>query len=149
MPYGAGKGKAPACPLKCVDGSPFNRFRVQNYYQLKTEQDIQREIMAHGPVEAGFRVYSSFMSYKSGVYQKRIFDILEGGHAIKIVGWGVEPPARRFQKPTPYWLCANSWTANWGLNGFFKIRRGANRRGVSECGIQDEVFAGLPLVTVN
>ena len=51
-----------------------------------------------------------------------------------------------WQKPTKYWLCANSWTEKWGDKGFFKIARGANKLGNSECGIQDEVFAGHPLL---
>eukprot|EP00960_Hanusia_phi_P077858 768749-Hanusia_phi.AAC.10 len=122
-----------------------------------------KEIYLNGPVEAGFRVYTSFMSYKSGVYHHRILDIMEGGHAIKIVGWGIEPAKRFWQKPTKYWICANSWTADWGMNGFFKIRfqdvemaddltdcfacsRGKNRFGQSECGIEEEVFAGHPML---
>merc|ERR1711924_385708 len=35
--------------------------------------------------------YKSFMSYKSGVYAKHQYEVLpEGGHAVKIVGWGTE-----------------------------------------------------------
>lgn len=33
-----------------------------------------------------------------------------GGHAIRILGWGVE-------NGTPYWLAANSWNTDWGDNG--------------------------------
>lgn len=33
-----------------------------------------------------------------------------GGHAVKVIGWGSE-------NGTPYWLVANSWNANWGLQG--------------------------------
>lgn len=89
------------------------------------------EIMTHGPVEAAFTVYSDFLSYKSGVYQHTTGQAL-GGHAIKILGWGVE-------SGTDYWLVANSWNNDWGDNGFFKIRRGNN-----ECGIESEVVAGMP-----
>ena len=38
---------------------------------------------------------------------------------------------------TPYWLVANSWSTQWGEDGFFKILRGKN-----ECGIEGQVFAG-------
>jgi len=54
-----------------------------------------------------------------------------GGHGIKILGWGTE-------SGTDFWLVANSWNNDWGLNGFFKIRRGTD-----ECGIEDEIVAGL------
>lgn len=55
-----------------------------------------------------------------------------GGHAVRILGWGVEIS-------TPYWLVANSWNTDWGDNGFFKILRGNN-----ECGIEENIQAGLP-----
>ena len=55
-----------------------------------------------------------------------------GGHAIKILGWGIENSVK-------YWLCANSWNNEWGDNGFFKILRGNN-----ECHIEEVVYAGIP-----
>lgn len=76
-------------------------------------------------------VYDDFLTYKSGVYQ-HVSGGDPGGHAIKIIGWGVE-------NGTPYWLCANSWNYSWGENGFFKILRGKN-----ECGIEDVTTFGQP-----
>ena len=71
-------------------------------------------------------IYSS-----TGVYEHKTGSFL-GGHAIKILGWGVE-------SGTEYWLVANSWNPDWGDNGFFKIRRGVN-----ECGIESNIGAGMP-----
>lgn len=63
-------------------------------------------------------VYNSFMNYKSGIYSKGTFEFLPlGGHAVKIIGWGVEGK-------TNYWICANSWGTSWGENGFFRIKEG-------------------------
>jgi cathepsin B len=56
------------------------------------------------------------MNYKSGVY-KHVTGSLLGGHAVKVVGWGVEGQ-------TKYWIAANSWSATWGENGFFRIEEG-------------------------
>ena len=53
------------------------------------------------------------MSYKSGVYSHTT-GYLEGGHAVKLIGWGSEGGK-------DYWLCANSWGPNWGINGYFKM----------------------------
>jgi cathepsin B len=53
-----------------------------------------------------------------------------GGHAIKLVGWGVD-------NGTPYWTCVNSWNDSWGESGTFRILRGSN-----ECGIEDDAVAG-------
>jgi hypothetical protein len=49
-----------------------------------------------------------------------------GCHAIVIVGWGIEKSEikldnGRILKNTPYWIVRNSWTSNWGINGYFKI----------------------------
>ena len=55
-----------------------------------------------------------------------------GGHAIRLLGWGVE-------EGTPYWLVANSWNYDWGNNGTFKILRGQDH-----CGIESNVVAGIP-----
>ena len=64
-------------------------------------------------METQFTVYSDFMSYKSGVY-KHTTGYQEGGHAVKMIGWGNEGGE-------DYWLCANSWGPSWGENGFFKM----------------------------
>ncbi len=86
--------------------------------------------MTNGPVTAAFTVYEDFPTYSSGVYQHTTGSAL-GGHAIKIIGWGVE-------SGTPYWTVANSWNESWGDNGTFKILRGVNH-----CGIESQVVAGL------
>jgi cathepsin B len=87
------------------------------------------ELMKHGPVEAAFTVYDDFPLYKKGVYKHTSSTPL-GGHAVKLMGWGVEDGVK-------YWLVANSWNTDWGDNGYFKIIRGIN-----ECGIESELVAG-------
>jgi len=77
------------------------------------------------------------MSYKSGVYQKHWWELFpEGGHAVKIVGWGTE-------ECKDYWLVANSWDTTWGDDGYFKIKRGSNECGIERMG---PPYAGLPAV---
>ncbi len=54
------------------------------------------------------RQYSAHEKF-SGVYQHHA-GTGKGGHAVKMLGWGVE-------KEKPYWLVANSWNGDWGDKG--------------------------------
>jgi len=127
----------PPCPNKCTSKTwsgpawAQDRHFGASAYAVSGVDQIMAEIYKHGPVEAAFDVYADFLTYKSGVYTHKSGQYV-GGHAIKILGWGV-------QNGTPYWLCANSWNPDWGMNGFFMIKRG-----VDECGIEDGVVAGIP-----
>lgn len=126
-------------------------FGKKAYSISSNVQQIQKEIMTNGPVEAAFTVYADLLNYKSGkfcicfickkfsnlsnlalgVYQ-HVEGGLLGGHAVKMLGWGTEDG-------TPYWLIANSWNSDWGDNGYFKILRGRDH-----CGIEGSITAGLP-----
>jgi cathepsin H len=43
-------------------------------------------------------------------------------HAVLAVGYGVE-------NGVPYWLIKNSWGADWGADGYFKMEMGKNMCG--------------------
>jgi len=132
----SGDSPTPRCEKTCRDGynvtfSNDKHYLKEKYTISSNPQKIMAEIMTNGPVEGAFTVYADFPNYKSGVYQHESGSAL-GGHAIKILGWGVEDG-------TPYWLVANSWNPDWGDKGFFKIKRGNN-----ECGIEGSITAGTP-----
>lgn len=130
FPYSAGSGDAPSCPQKCADSESWSASKVKasKVYAIQGVENMQREIMTNGPIQVAFNVFKSFMSYKSGVYQKHWNEFLpEGGHAVKIVGWGTEGGL-------DYWLVANSWNTIWGLDGFFKIKRGSDACGIESRG---------------
>jgi cathepsin B len=130
LPYAAGDGQAPVCPSSCADGESWNSSKVKaaTAYAIHSVSHMQQEIMTKGPIQVAFMVYKSFMSYKSGVYQKHWNEFLpEGGHAVKIIGWGTE-------NGVDYWLVANSWNTSWGLDGYFKIKRGRNTCGIEKTG---------------
>ena len=126
----------PECTSTCNPSystkySDDKHFATDSFNVDSNVAAIQTEIMTNGPVEAAFTVYEDFLQYKTGVY-KHVTGSVLGGHAVKILGWGVE-------SGTPYWLVANSWNEDWGDKGFFRIYRGSN-----ECGIEDEIVAGTP-----
>eukprot|EP00343_Euplotes_focardii_P008566 CAMPEP_0205820600 /NCGR_PEP_ID=MMETSP0206-20130828/3244_1 /ASSEMBLY_ACC=CAM_ASM_000279 /TAXON_ID=36767 /ORGANISM="Euplotes focardii, Strain TN1" /LENGTH=293 /DNA_ID=CAMNT_0053115451 /DNA_START=1 /DNA_END=882 /DNA_ORIENTATION=- len=128
-PYVSGETKVDGdCLSVCNDGST-----PEFHFSEKTKTSIfvkntQKAIQAAGPVEAGFTVYEDFMSYSEGVYHHTSGSML-GGHAVKILGWGNEDGL-------DYWLVANSWGTEWGLGGYFKIKRG-------NCGINNQITFGM------
>lgn len=91
-------------------------FGAKAYYVRANPDAIKAEMFKNGPVGVAFDVYGDFMHYKSGVYAHTSGDYLGkysyafqipnynliflGGHAVKMIGWGVE-------NNVPYWLCVN------------------------------------------
>ncbi|KAL6009031.1 Cathepsin B-like protease 3 [Asimina triloba] len=108
------------CQVKNQLWAESKHFSVNAYRINSYPYDIMAEVYKNGPVEVAFTVYEDFAHYKSGVY-KHITGAVMGGHAVKLIGWGTSDDGE------DYW------------DGYFKIRRGTN-----ECGIEEDVVAGLP-----
>jgi cathepsin B len=129
---------SPACASKCVSGWAGPAWNSDLHYASEVhnidggEAAIMQEIYTSGPVETAFTVFEDFVSYKGGVYKYTWGDEL-GGHAVKIIGWGVTSAGVK------YWIVANSWNPDWGEKGFFRIIRGTD-----DCGFEDEVNGGTP-----
>lgn len=126
----------PECVEKCQDGYPKSYTEDKHFfeeaYSIPSDINaIKTELMTNGPIEVAFSVYEDFMTYKSGIYQHVEGSYL-GGHAVKLVGWGVEDGIE-------YWKIANSWNEDWGEDGYFRIVAGKD-----ECGIESQCVAGLP-----
>lgn len=123
----------PTCVKTCNNSAPWSgslRLGLKSW-SLSGETSYMTELYNNGPFEVSFDVYSDFPTYKSGVYSHVSGQYL-GGHAVKLVGWGS-------LGGVPYWKIANSWNTDWGMGGFFLIKRGSN-----ECGIEDSGSAGQP-----
>jgi cathepsin B len=129
---------SPACAGKCVAGWNGPAWtsdlkKASKVYNIDGgESAIMQEIYTNGPVETAFTVYEDFVSYTGGVYKYTWGQEL-GGHAVKIIGWGVT------SNGVKYWIVANSWNPDWGEKGFFRIIRGTD-----DCGFEDEVNGGVP-----
>jgi cathepsin B len=133
LPYTSGAGAVTQCPTTCANKSvAFTKYKcaAKSVIQATNQNQIQSAILAGGPMETGFTVYQDFFNYKSGVYH-HVSGGVAGGHAVKMLGWGVTPEGEE------YWICANSWGADWGLDGFFNIR-------VGDSGIDQAVYGCTP-----
>lgn len=133
---------SPECPRSCgADASQEHSDFQKDKYSFRGrvvsasgEKGIQKMIMAGGPVETAFTVYSDFENYDGGIYH-HVKGQMAGGHAVKMVGWGTENGVK-------YWKVANSWNPYWGEKGYFRIRRGNN-----EGGIEDSVVGSSETAT--
>ncbi|XAR51088.1 Cathepsin H [Bertholletia excelsa] len=95
---------------------------------LGAEDELKHAVAFVRPVSVAFEVVSGFRLYKSGVYTSDTCgnSPMDVNHAVVAVGYGVE-------NGIPYWLIKNSWGADWGDNGYFKMEMGKNMCGIATC----------------
>jgi hypothetical protein len=65
---------------------------------------------------------STLMSYRSGILTN--CGDRDLNHSVTLVGYGT-------QSSTQFWILKNSWGANWGENGFFRLQYGVNCLGLA------------------
>jgi len=129
FPYESGNGTTTKCSVPpCKDGSEWKVYKAKNTKDYTNVDAIKKTVMEDGYIQTGFSVYSDFMSYKSGIYEHKS-GYLMGGHAVVIVGWGVENGVN-------YWIAQNSWGPSWGEKGFFRIKFG-------QCGFDSRGISGV------
>ena len=122
----------------CADKDTAARFfRCVDFYSIGDNVDaIKKDIYKFGPVIGGFMVFEDFLEEYDGktIYMgpKNKDTKSNGGHAVRIVGWGNEDGV-------DYWWIANSWGQNWGLNGYFRMKIG-----IPECQLEKNVYGLIP-----
>ncbi|GFS33765.1 aleurain-like protease [Actinidia rufa] len=95
---------------------------------LGAEDELKHAVAFVRPVSVAFEVVNGFRLYKEGVYTSDTCGRtpMDVNHAVLAVGYGVE-------NGVPYWLIKNSWGADWGDSGYFKMEMGKNMCGVATC----------------
>eukprot|EP00095_Tigriopus_kingsejongensis_P011384 maker-scaffold68_size422247-snap-gene-0.15 protein:Tk11384 transcript:maker-scaffold68_size422247-snap-gene-0.15-mRNA-1 annotation:"cathepsin l-like" len=92
------------------------------------EATMEQLVAQHGMVITSLyagnndNVATAFTNYGGGIYDgcptsKSARSNVN--HAVTVVGYGTEGGVK-------YWKVRNSWGANWGANGYMKIKRGVN-----------------------
>ncbi len=120
----------------CNSCRAITKASCKKYYKCEADSgwdldvdEAKSEIYTNGPVMAIFSVYKDFFSYESGVYYHKT-GVKAGDHAVELLGWGREAGL-------DYWLVKNSWGADWGDSGYFKIKMG-------DCEINDYISTCTP-----
>ncbi|CDP03083.1 unnamed protein product [Coffea canephora] len=133
--YNGGLDTEEAYPYTGVDG--LCKYSSQNVgvhvldsvnITLGAEDELKYAVGTVRPVSVAFEVVNGFRFYKGGVYTSNTCGSapMDVNHAVLAVGYGVE-------NGIPYWLIKNSWGAEWGVDGYFKMEMGKNMCGVATC----------------
>jgi C1A family cysteine protease len=110
-PYSATDGSCRPCPewlSRTVRVTSWDSF-------VNRSKAVLQAALLDAPIATAMDVYSDLYHYRSGVYERTAGAVYVGGHAVIIIG---------YNDAEGYWICKNSWGANWGENGFFRIRMG-------------------------
>lgn len=106
---------ADTCDAKSL--KTCKRSFVTDYCVAEGVNEIKNQISTGGPVAALVQVTREFLLYKGGVYDEAMSDYkLDGLQAVKIVGWDEDVNGQE------YWIVENSWGADWGEEGYAKIK---------------------------
>ncbi len=96
----------------------WGRCYPANYQD--TTNEIKTAITTYGAVDAAVLANDAFSAYKSGIYQdtyttptKQPYYYSTSNHAIALVGWNDADGC---------WILRNSWGADWGEQGYMRIK---------------------------
>jgi len=143
---------AGSCQVQCDTKKLGKRYHATNHHYVggwygnSSSAEMMLEIFHNGPLVVSFEPTDDFMFYSGGVFTQ-----VNGGkagvpaplvatnnewqqvdHAVLLVGWGEEQGQK-------YWIVQNSWGADWGEAGFFRIARDINDSGIESIVVAAEV----------
>ena len=116
-------------PKLVVGAKTFQPYLYESY--VPEELVIQRALVEHGPLAVGFKVDNELKSViltDGQVFRGSTCNSVdERNHIFAIVGYGVD-----LNTTEKYWTVKNSWGADFGWKGYFRVVRGENMCGIEE-----------------
>lgn len=89
-----------------------------------------------GPLVVSLHAGQDWNLYAGGVLDNCEKDVVID-HAVMLIGWGNAP-----KEKMKYWHVQNSWSTDWGEEGFIRIRRRDNAEEAAYCGWNDDPQMG-------
>ncbi|XP_010530325.1 PREDICTED: probable cysteine protease RD19C [Tarenaya hassleriana] len=103
--------------------------RVANFSVVSSDEDqIAANLVKHGPLAIAINAMW-MQTYIGGVSCPYICSKRQD-HGVLLVGYGSAGYSPIRLKEKPYWIIKNSWGANWGEEGYYKICHGRNLCGM-------------------
>ena len=98
------------------------------------EKSMMEELYENGPFAVSFEPTYDFMYYSDGIYHsvdqaqwmkngEKEPEWEKVDHSVLLYGWGEENGEK-------YWIIKNTWGADWGENGSFRMRRGTDESAI-------------------
>lgn len=96
---------------------------ITGYRVVASSENALMDALYHQPVAVALNAQygGPIQHYRGGIITEYCSTALD--HAVLAIGYGTE-------YGTNYWLIKNSWGANWGESGYFRLVRGQNKCGV-------------------
>jgi len=117
------------CTYNASDvGATYNGLHIycNESTNMCSEDSMASYLIATGPLSAALNA-GSMQLYKGGIDDPQ--GCLGGmflDHAVAIVGYGAS------SNGTDYWIIKNSWGADWGENGYYRLIRGTGACGINQ-----------------
>jgi len=122
-PYISYWGKDFTCQLNVSSVKPT--AKITGYTALPTNkyEPVLDALANQGPLAINVDA-SSWGSYETGVFSGCNTTEIVIDHVVQLVGYGTD------EKNGEYWLVRNSWSPNWGEDGYIRILRSST----TQCG---------------
>ncbi|XP_007128268.1 cathepsin W isoform X4 [Physeter macrocephalus] len=134
-------------PHRCLAKKHKKVAWIQDFIMLQPcEQSIARYLATQGPITVTINM-KLLQQYQKGVIKATptTCDPQLVDHSVLLVGFGKSKSAEGRQAEAvsswshphprysiPYWILKNSWGANWGEEGYFRLHRGSNTCGITK-----------------
>jgi len=113
-PYVSGDGQVPACNRA---GKPARAKITGQVAVAHSESEMATAVSNVGPVSIGVDA-STWQTYTGGIMTNCASSQVD--HGVLIVGYDLS-------YTTPYWIIKNSWTAQWGEEGYIRVEYGKDQ----------------------
>jgi hypothetical protein len=111
-------------PCQLCPSASRRLTRITRWREITAAEDMRSHLRSRGPLIGTLSVYDDFYNYGSGVY-RHVSGAFDGGHCVCIVG---------YNDAAGCWIAKNSWSAQWGESGYFRIAYG-------NCGIDASMWS--------